>query len=206
MHAAQPRTAEPRAAETRVSENRDAEHRGAEHRGAEHRGANTRLRDDIREGARREAASRRSTRAAFEAAEERPSLRVVSRPRRRIRAVAVVFGMTFAVMLGVTALEIRLAQHQLEIDRIEQSVEVARDRFTDLRKANASLRSPERLLAEAKAMGMVTGRAKDFSTVSPETATMVVLAAGDMLGADEPPKDPFADHERVKRVNQGDAP
>ncbi len=164
------------------------------------------VRDDIREGARREAASRRSTRAALEAADQRPSLRVVSRPRRRVRAVAVVFGMTFAVMLGVTALEIRLAQHQLEIDRIEQSVELARDRFTDLRKANASLRSPERLLAEAKAMGMVTGRAKDFATVTPETATLVVVAAGSMLGADEPPEDPFADHERVKRVNQGAAP
>ena len=201
MHAAQSQASAPRASQPRASE-----YSASEPSAAENRGSKAQLRDDIREGARREAASRRSTRAALEAAEERPTLRVVSRPRRRVRAVAVVFGMTFAVMLGVTALEIRLAQHQLEIDRIEQSVEVARDRFTDLRKANASLRSPERLLAEAKAMGMVTGRAKDFSTVSPETATMVVLAAGDMLGADEPPRDPFADHERVKRVNQGDAP
>lgn len=186
MHAARPQSPEPHAPESRA--------------------VNAQIRDGIREGARREAASRRSTRAALEAAEERPSLRVVSRPRRRVRAVAVVFGMTFAGMLGVTALEIRLAQHQLEIDRIEQSVDVARDRFTDLRKANASLRSPERLLAEAHAMGMVTGRAKDFATVSPETATAVVLAAGNMLGADDPPEDPFADHERIKRVNQGAAP
>ncbi len=168
--------------------------------------ADDQARDAVREGARREAASRRSTRAALEAAEARPHLQVVSRPRRRVRIVAVVFTTMFALMLGVTVLEIRLAQHQLEIDRIEQRVEVARGRFTDLRKENAGLRSPERLLAEAQAMGMVTGRAKDFATVSPEIATMVVLAAGDMLGADQPPEDPFADHERVKRVNRGMAP
>ncbi len=170
------------------------------------RAADDRARHDIRAGARREATSRRSTRAALEAVQARPHLAVVPAPRRGVRLVAVVFATLFLTMLGVTGLEIRLAQHQLEIDRIEQGVQLARERFTDLRKENAGLRSPERLLAEAQAMGMVTGRAKEFATVSPEIATMVALAAGDTLGAGEPAEDPFADHERVKRVNRGMAP
>lgn len=169
--------------------------------------ADDRLLQSVRDGARREAASRRSTRELREApVEAKPELRLVPKPRRRFRLVAVVYSAIFTLMFVATALQIHLAQSQLEVDRIEQGVEIARDRFTDLRKQNASLRSPDRLLAEARAMGMVTGRAKEFAVVSPEISTMVVRAAGPMLDAATPPPDPFADHERIKRVNHGDAP
>ena len=169
-------------------------------------GSDAHLVGSIREGARREAASRRATRALIDARQAKPDLRVVAPARRRVRLIAVVFGGVFALMLGTTVLEIRLAQSQLEIDRVEQGVELSRTRFTDLRKENAGLRSPERLLREATAMGMVTGRAKDFTTVSPETAIQVVIAAGNMLDASQPPSDPFAEHERLKRVNAGEGP
>ena len=152
-----------------------------------------------------------SCRRAHSSAARRPArpeleLVVVPRARRTIRFAALTFGIVFTMMLGLTVFQTRLAEDQLEIDRAEDGVELARSRFAELRKENAALRSPERIAAEAAKLGLVPGRSSQFITVDPAVIMAVAIAAGDGLdpqgigGA----QDPFAAHKAVKRVVSGE--
>ena len=51
-------------------------------------------------------------------------------------------------------LHTRLAERQLEIDRLERLVAAAQERFDVLRQQRAELRSPTRLAIEAARLGM----------------------------------------------------
>ncbi|MGD9702076.1 MAG: hypothetical protein AB7Q42_06780 [Acidimicrobiia bacterium] len=157
---------------------------------------------EVRAGARQEAASRRAP------AKKRPELVVVPRSRRTVRFAALTFTIVFALMLALTVFQTRLAENQLDIDRAEEGVDIARARFSELRKENASLRSPERIAAEAAKLGLVPGRSSAFIVVDPAVVQMVAVAAGDGL---DPQgigglEDPFEVHKRVKRVVSGEAP
>ena len=157
---------------------------------------------EVRAGARQEAASRRATSPAP------PRLVVVPRSRRTVRFAALTFSIVFALMLALTVFQTRLAENQLDIDRAEEAVDLARARFSELRKENASLRSPERIAEEAGAMGLVPGRSSNFVVVDPTVIQMIAVAAGDGLdplgiGGLE---DPFEVHKRVKRVVSGGTP
>lgn len=157
---------------------------------------------EVRAGARQEAASRRAT------SPPPPRLVVVPRSRRTVRFAALTFSIVFALMLALTVFQTRLAENQLDIDRAEEAVDLARARFSELRKENASLRSPERIAEEAGAMGLVPGRSSNFVVVDPTVIQMIAVAAGDGLdplgiGGLE---DPFEVHKRVKRVVSGGTP
>ena len=157
---------------------------------------------EVRAGARQEAASRRATSPAP------PRLVVVPRSRRTVRFAALTFSIVFALMLALTVFQTRLAENQLDIDRAEEAVDLARARFSELRKENASLRSPERIAEEAGTMGLVPGRSSNFVVVDPTVIQMIAVAAGDGLdplgiGGLE---DPFEVHKRVKRVVSGGTP
>src|SRR4029450_3394157 len=148
---------------------------------------------EVRAGARQEAASRRS-------ASPSPRLVVVPRSRRTIRFAGLTFSIVFTLMLALTVSPPRPAQNQLDIDRAEEAVDLARARFSELRKENASLRSPERIAEEAGALGLVPGRSSNFIVVDPTVVQMIAIAAGDGLdplgiGGLE---DPFEVHKRVK--------
>jgi hypothetical protein len=166
----------------------------------------TRLSDrlllEVRAGARAEAAARRNEgRGAG-----RPELVVVPRRHRTVRVAGLIFAVVFTLMLALTVFQTQLAENQLDIDRAEESVELARARFSELRKENASLRSPERIAAEAAKLGLGPGRSSAFIIVDPFVAQLVAIAAGDGLdprgiGGLE---DPFDVHKQVKRVVSGE--
>jgi hypothetical protein len=87
-------------------------------------------------------------------------------------------GVVFAVMLGVTVFQTRLAERQLQLDRTERQVSVARDRYDQLRQVRAVLRSPERLAAEAAANGLVPGGGSEFVEVDPAVKALVAASSG----------------------------
>jgi cell division protein FtsL len=162
----------------------------------------------VREGARQEAAARRETRIVVEAERNRPRLEVVPRARRRVGLAGVGFTTLFLVMLGLTVFQTQLARQQLEIDRIEQSVETARLRMTQLQKESAGLHSPERITAEAWKVGLVRGKEDEFMVISPTAIDAVARAAGTLLLDDDAESidDPLAEHKKVKAIVTGATP
>ena len=137
-----------------------------------------------------------------------PKLSVVPRRKRAFRLAALAFVIVFVSMLALTIFEIRIAQNQLELDRTNTRVDHAQLQFDQLRKQNAQLRAPDRLVTEAAKAGMVPGHNGELLTVDPKTVAAVRAAAG--ADADQLPsgtaEDPFADHERVKAAIAGAAP
>jgi hypothetical protein len=111
-----------------------------------------------------------------------PQLRAVPRRRRTVAAALSVMTVVFGVMLGVTVFQTRLAERQLQLDRIERDVNTARDRYDQLRQVRAILRSPERLAAEAAANGLVPAAGSEFVEVDPAVKALVAASAG---GVDE---------------------
>ncbi len=111
-------------------------------------------------------------------------------------------------MLALTIFEIRIAQNQLELDRTNSRVDQAQLQFDQLRKLNAQLRSPDRLVAEATKAGMVPGRNGDVPDRRPGNGRRGASCAGSdrRPGAVWHRRDPFADHERVKAAIAGVTP
>ena len=98
------------------------------------------------------ASPRPRTRVAPPAA-SRPALRVV--PRRYSRRV-VVFAVAAAVFTFVTPVvfHVVLAQGQLQLDRLDREIGVARTEYEQRRLHTAVLASPERIIQEAQRLGM----------------------------------------------------
>jgi cell division protein FtsL len=112
--------------------------------------------------------------------QNRPPLLVVPprARRRRVGALAVLFGVTvFAVMLGLTAFQTKIAQDQGRVDRLERETRLVQLQFEKLRLEVARLQAPEHIVAEAKARGMVTPDQVTYVVPSPE-AVAAVTAAG----------------------------
>ncbi len=130
----------------------------------------------------------------------RPQLRIVPRPRLAINAALVLGVVIVGLMLAVVVLHTRLAERQLEIDRIEQAVTDARERFDVLRQQRAELRSPTRLGAESAELGMHVPPETEFLPVDPATLAQVIAAAGtvDAAGGLSDPADPLEQIRRVK--------
>ncbi len=85
--------------------------------------------------------------------------------------------MLFGLMLGATALQARLAQTQLELDSLDRDLADAKETYDLLRRQRAELLAPERLAAEAKALGMAPGENTEFVSVPPEIVAQVAVAA-----------------------------
>lgn len=142
----------------------------------------------------------RSTRHTPPRPAPRPHLRLVQRPRMAINAALVLVGLVVALMLATVVLHTRLAERQLEVDRIESSVIEARARFDVLRQQRAELRSPSRLAVAGAELGMIPNPAAEFLPVDPATVTDVLVAAGpvdDELGTID---DAFEPLEQIRRV------
>jgi hypothetical protein len=143
--------------------------------------------------------TRRAPTAAPEPA-PRPDLRIVPRPRAAVNAALVLGFVVVVLMLGTVVLHTRLAQRQVEIDRLEQAVGEARTRFDVLRQQRAELRSPTRLAIEGQRLGMMPSPRTEFLTVDPMTLARVLAAAGtvdEATGTIEP-TDPLDQIRRVK--------
>lgn len=150
----------------------------------------------------------RSTRPVRQTASTpRPQLRVVPSYRRRTAGVlAAVIVVLAGVMLGAVVLHTRLAERQLEIDRLDAAAVAARERYDDLRRERAELRSPTRLAAEAARLGMAPGESSTFVDVDPWVVVEILAAAGDYADVAElTVDDPLGQYQRVKDVS-GAAP
>ena len=110
-----------------------------------------------------------------------PQLSLVPR-RRRAAGFAVALSILLAgLMLGSAVLHTSLAERQFEIDRLEQSVADAQERFDVLRRARAELRSPTRLSSEATRIGMHPAATSQFVPVDGLTVAIAIAATGEVL-------------------------
>lgn len=110
---------------------------------------------------------------------KRPSLRVIQ-TRRRWPAVvgSMLLTLMLVAMLGAAVFHTQLAQRQLRIDDLENQVQSERERFDELRRDRAVLRSPERIATEAAVLEMVRGESSRFIEVEPAALARQLAAAG----------------------------
>ena len=127
------------------------------------------------------------------------------RPRTAVNAALVLVGVVVVLMLAAVVLHTRLAERQLEIDRLEESVTEARERFDVLRQQRAELRSPTRLSIESAALGMGVAPQTEFLTVDPARMAQIIAAAGtvDEATATVVTADPLDQIRRVKSASSG---
>lgn len=135
----------------------------------------------------------------------KPDLRLVPQPRVAINAALVLGFFVVVLMLGTVVLHTRLAERQGEIDRLEQAVTEARERFDVLRQQRAELRSPTRLSIEAAELGMRQAPHTEFMAVDPHTLAETLAAAGvvDEITGTITPDDPLDQIRRVKAADGG---
>lgn len=84
--------------------------------------------------------------------------RLAVHPRRLIgtrSAVLISVGVTFLIMAGLVAIQAQKIEAQHRIDQLDQRLVDAERRQRDLRVDLAIAESPERIMAEAAALGMV---------------------------------------------------
>lgn len=110
----------------------------------------------------------------------RPELSVVPTRRRRWPAVIgfVLISLMLVAMLGAAIFHTQLAQRQLRIDDLENEVQAERERFDELRRDRAVLRSPGRIASEAVRFEMVRGETSRFIEVDPAALARQLAAAG----------------------------
>lgn len=144
-------------------------------------------------------------RAATPSVSRRPDLRLVPRPRAAANAVMVLVAIVAGLMLAAVVLHTRLAERQLEIDRIESEVTDARERFDVLRQQRAELRSPSRLALEAERLGMYASPRTDFLEVDGYALAHVLAAAGtiDEVTGTVDLADPLDQIRRVRSAEDG---
>ena len=131
----------------------------------------------------------------------RPVLTVVPRRKRAARFLALVCAVVVAAMLGAAAFQTSLAQRQLEMDRLDQDITNARERYEILRQERAELRSPGRLALVAGTEGMVPAKQSSFVELSPELVATVQESVGQMLDGAATSNDPLDQFRTVKSMN-----
>ncbi len=105
-----------------------------------------------------------------------PHLRLVdpreARLRRRTRLVTgALVALTCAGLFAIVALRVVLAQGQVEVDRLEASIEEAQAVQQDLRLTVAELEAPAQIVAAARQrLGMVTPVTVTYLTPPPPSA------------------------------------
>ena len=87
-------------------------------------------------------------------------------------------------MVGRVLLHTRIAERQLEIDRLERSVAQEQEQFDVLRAQRAELRSPTRLAVSAGALGMAPGDESEFVAVDPMMLAITIARTGELPAAD----------------------
>ncbi|MDJ0770217.1 MAG: hypothetical protein QNJ12_15560 [Ilumatobacter sp.] len=110
----------------------------------------------------------------------RPDLAVVPGRRRFAWFAVSLTVLVTIVMMGAVLLHTRIAERQLEIDRLERSVRQAQEEFDVLRSQRAELRSPTRLADEASALGMQAGSESRFVPIDPMVLAVTIARTGEM--------------------------
>ncbi|HUF97869.1 MAG TPA: hypothetical protein VMM60_07040 [Ilumatobacter sp.] len=106
-----------------------------------------------------------------------PKLEVV--PRRRFAWFAVTTTVLISiVMIGAVLLHTRIAERQLEIDRLGDAVRQEQEAFDVQRARRAELRSPARLAELAAPLNMVPGSESTFVAVEPMMLAMTIASTG----------------------------
>ncbi len=104
-----------------------------------------------------------------------------------------------AVMMGAIYLHTRIAERQLEIDRLERSVRVSQEEFDILRSRRAELRSPTRLANSASELGMEIGSESEFVSVDPMLLAITIARTGHVPAGDEIV---IGSHQRLEPLDQ----
>ena len=116
----------------------------------------------------------------------RPRLTVVGpAPRRRAigMVVAALCAVIFFGLLGLTAVQVTLAQNQQQLDRVNREVQDARDYYDRLRLAVARLQSPDYIVPTATdRLGMVPATAPVYLTPTGDVVNYVAAATGLAVG------------------------
>jgi cell division protein FtsL len=134
----------------------------------------------------------------------RPDLRVVPRRRAAANAALVLVVVVVALMLAAVVLHTRLTERQLQIDRLEEEVTEARERFDVLRRQRAELRAPTRLALASTEMGMIVAPNTEFVATNGRALAEIIAAAGTIdvvTGADDE-ADPLDQIRRVKAATE----
>lgn len=116
--------------------------------------------------------------------EQRPQLRVVPKRRLAANAAAIAVVVIGVLMLSAVVLHTRLAERQLDIDRLERQVENEHARFDVLRNNRAELRAPTRLSAAAANLGMMPAIDTQFAEVDPYLYAYVLAVTGGISDED----------------------
>lgn len=112
------------------------------------------------------------------------ALAVVPR-RRRVAWFAITLTVLVSiVMMAAVLLHTRIAERQLEIDRLERGVRQSQEDFDVLRAQRAELRSPTRLADEAARLGMGPSAESQFVPVDPMVLAITIARTGEMPIAD----------------------
>ena len=135
-----------------------------------------------------------------------PQLHLVPKRKRAVGLAVTGFVFLFALLLGATAFQTQIARNQLQIDATEKGVRNARERYDNLRRQRAELRSPNRLAVVAAELGMVPAENGEFLTIDGSIAARIVTLADDLPSATSKSSvDAFAQFSQIKSV-AGDAP
>lgn len=122
----------------------------------------------------------RAPRATPQQAPAPRRLQVVGNSRRAMRFGVVLGIALFGVMFAVTAFQTKLAENQLQIDRTEEQIAAQRELYDQLRLQSATLRAPERLTTDAKALGMQPAGPVEFVPVDPAAIAAVAVSTADL--------------------------
>lgn len=139
--------------------------------------------------------TRPTPRTARPAEADRPVLTVIEGGQRRYaKAMATATGVA-VLMFCVVVGRAHMAEQQMRLDRLNSDVRRARIHFDELRAARAELQSPDVLLTQARAMGMVPSVGNKVVSVPPEVAAAVAGTVGkvdaDIADSVESPLDEF---------------
>ncbi|MEZ5295734.1 MAG: hypothetical protein R2697_05510 [Ilumatobacteraceae bacterium] len=139
---------------------------------------------------------------------QRPDLRVVPGRRRFAWFAMFLMVLVTGLLLGATYLHTRIAERQLEIDRLDRAMRTAQEEFDVLRSERAVLRSPTRLAKEAAALGMHAGEESEFVPIDPMLLAVTIAQTGQFPSVDEITPgsyarlDPLDQFRLVKNVSQ----
>ena len=153
---------------------------------------------------RRRASMRRPAGDVAGTPARRPDLFVVPQPRAAANALIVLVAMIAGLMLAAVVLHTRLADRQLEIDRLEAQVTDARERFDVLRQQRAELRSPGRLAVASRDLGMHGALETSFIEIDSHTLAQVLASTGtiDEATGRVDDADPLEQIQRVRTAGE----
>lgn len=110
----------------------------------------------------------------------RNHLREVPRRRRVAAILAPALVVVFLAMLGITTFQTRMAEDQVQLDRLLVKVDKARTLHQTLERQQAELRSPVRLGREASRLHLVAAEAVGFVEVDTATYRTVLTSSAGM--------------------------